>query len=253
MMTLIGRHEIQPQPDTLKRKTSMEKQTIFSISQPDSLLIGSDSAQVFGCNQEWFTEKWQQRAGCGPCTAATILFYLSSRFPQLNCLYPPGNTSREGFTQFMADIWNYVTPGAAGVNEAAKLIDGVIRFAALCEINLEPVLFDVPRKWRRHRSLNDFLDFVSNGLAADSPVAFLNLSNGQLKNLDSWHWVTITVLTTPVANQENKYPKPPESGFGKPGHAIISDSGERKEIDLASWYKTSWLGGSAVWFRIVNP
>ena len=38
------------------------------------------------------------------------------------------------------------------------------------------------------------INFVRLGLDQDCPVAFLNLSNGRLTNLDSWHWVTITGL-----------------------------------------------------------
>jgi hypothetical protein len=63
------------------------------------------------------------------------------------------------------------------------------------------------------------------------PGGFSHLSNGHLINLDSWHWVTITALDDA-------------------GMAEISDSGERKQIDLERWYATSLLGGAAVWFTV---
>ena len=63
--------------------------------------------------------------------------------------------------------------------------------------------------------------------------AFLNLSNGGLTNLDSWHWIAITALYLHDGEQLL---------------AEVSDSGERKLIDLAFWYGSTRLGGAAVYF-----
>ena len=43
-------------------------------------IVSKDLAEEsFGCDQEWYAEHWQRQAGCGPCTAATLLYYLSRR------------------------------------------------------------------------------------------------------------------------------------------------------------------------------
>ena len=206
-----------------------------SISRPDLLLIKEQEPMrsTFGCNQEWFAEHWQRQAGCGPCTAATILYYLANSRSSLDDLYTAESHNREGFTCFMADIWHFVTPGHMGVNEATILADGVVRYAAGHGVILRSEIQKVPPRRKRAAPFPDFVKFIQTGLESDCPVAFLNLSNGRLPNLDSWHWVTITALS------EN-------------GDAVVSDSGQRKLISLQSWYQSSWLGGAAVWFTVVK-
>ena len=51
---------------------------VSELSRPDLLVISDESAtQYYGCDQDWFALHWQRQAGCGPCTAATLLYYLS--------------------------------------------------------------------------------------------------------------------------------------------------------------------------------
>jgi len=203
------------------------------IKQPEFLLIsecGTDT-KTYGCDQTWFAERWQRQAGCGPCTAATILYYLARSRAEIARLYTAGSFTREDFTHFMADIWHYVTPGRMGVNEASILADGVVRYAAGHGVFLRSEIRKVPPRRNRTVPYTDWVNFIMEGLGNDCPVAFLNLSNGRLPNLDSWHWVTITAL------DDN-------------GVAEISDSGEHKQIDLPGWYDSSLLGGAAVWFTV---
>lgn len=202
-----------------------------SLRQPDFLLINDPdkTATTFGCDQKWYAERWQRQAGCGPCTAATILYYLARSRDFLDHLYPAGSQAREDFTSFMSDIWHFVTPGHMGVNEASILADGVVCYASQKGVAIHAEIQRVPPLIKRTAPFADFANFIRAGLEQDSPVAFLNLSNGQLSNLDSWHWVTVTSLD--------------DSGV-----AEISDSGERKSVDLGIWYQSSWLGGAAVWF-----
>ena len=204
-----------------------------SIRKPDLLLIkNSETADpAYGCNQNWFTERWQRQAGCGPSTAATILYYLARSLDFHDLLYSASSYAREDFKHFMSDIWNYVTPGHMGVNEASVLAGGVIRYAAGHGIILRSEIYKVPPKRSRTAPYADFANFIQKGLDSDCPVAFLNLSNGRLKSLDSWHWVTLTSLDDS-------------------GEAEISDSGEQKRIRLQHWYQSSWLGGAAVWFTV---
>lgn len=215
----------------------MPVQLNSNILQPDLILISDQllTATTYGCDQNWFADHWQRQAGCGPCTAATILYYLARSRSLLDHLYTASSHAKEDFTHFMTDIWHYVTPGKMGVNEASILADGVTQYAAHHNVILHSSICQVQTR-RKHRvSFADFVDFIRLGLDSDCPVAFLNLSNGKLNNLDSWHWVTITGLlsdSSPVIQ------------------AIIADSGERKIIDLGQWYQTSWLGGAAVWFTI---
>jgi len=82
------------------------------------------------------------------------------------------------------------------------------------------------------------LSFLEGGLIKDAPIAFLNLCNGQVKNLDPWHWVTIISLEY----AEN----------GKSASIKILDEGLIKKIDLALWYDTTTLGGGFVYFTALQ-
>lgn len=72
--------------------------------------------------------------------------------------------------------------------------------------------------------------FLAQALGRDCPVAFLNFSNGALKNLDSWHWVPLISMTE--------------------GERVllctILDEGEERVIDLDLWLDTTFLGGALV-------
>ena len=76
------------------------------------------------------------------------------------------------------------------------------------------------------------LGFMEKALIGNFPVAFLNLCNGEVENLDRWHWTTIITL---------EYSEGYEQAY-----ADIIDGGQIKKVDLARWYKTARLGGGLV-------
>ena len=208
----------------------------LQIKQPELLFIETKTppGRTFGCDQDWYGHAWQRQAGCGPCTAATLLFYLAHRHPSLSSLYTASSGSQDDFCHFMGEIWHYVTPGRMGVNEGRILSEGVLSFASKQLVNLKASLNKVAGLHQPRIPLDEVITFIEQGLSHDSPVAFLNLSNGNLKNLESWHWVTITALYL-AGNKEIM--------------AMISDSGEAKVINLSQWYASSLLGGSFVYFE----
>jgi|LSQX01.1.fsa_nt_gb hypothetical protein len=227
-----------------KASQSPDPQRLVSLNQPDLLNIPlplnlppeaepTTLIQAFGCDQEWYQDHWQRKAGCGPCTSATILYYLARTHAGCERLYGLPLADGNQFRLFMDQIWHFVTPGRMGVNESGMLTDGVTRFAGSRQVHLSSHVFEVPGAVSQRRSFSDFRHFIQAGLELDSPVAFLNLSNGHLENLDSWHWVTITALLQD------------RSGCLL---AELSDSGEKKHIDLTLWYDTTYLGGAAVYF-----
>ena len=162
-----------------------------------------------------------------------MLLYLARSRASFERLYPQTVQDQAFFTTFMDQIWTYVTPGHMGVNEASMLVNGIVKYAATCSISLDATTFPIPGQKNRRKPLQAFQAFVIEGLQHDSPVAFLNLSNGGLTNLDSWHWIAITALYLHDGEQLL---------------AEVSDSGERKLIDLAFWYGSTRLGGAAVYF-----
>jgi hypothetical protein len=62
----------------------------------------------------------------------------------------------------------------------------------------------------------------------DSPVASLNLANGTVRQLDPWHWVTITAM-----DEHNE----------KAVEIEICDNLNCFTMDLHEWYETTSRGG----------
>ncbi len=112
--------------------------------------------------------------------------------------------------------------------------DGVISFARSQGIVLTPHVFGVVSNMLRSRApVAALAEFVKAGLEADCPLGFLNLTKGRVKNLQSWHWITIT-----AAQIE--------------GNTIIadaSDEGMHRRFDLSMWYLSTRLPGGLVYLR----
>ena len=98
-------------------------------------------------------------------------------------------------------------------------------FAAARGLTLTPGLFVFPSA-RTKRPPMSRPRLLSAALERDCPVAFLNLHNGRVKELDYWHWVTITALEDTTA--------------------VILDSGSALRIDLRLWYETTKRRGGFV-------
>ena len=169
-----------------------------SIAHPAWMdITGPDGAVTHGADQDWFPDLWQQRAGCGPTAAAVILSYLARTRPEL-----------------------------APLNRPEQMAEGMASFAAARGLTLTPGLFVVPSARTKRPPYEQVEAFVRRALERDCPVAFLNLHNGRVKELDYWHWVTITALEDTTA--------------------VILDSGSALRIDLRLWYETTKRRGGFV-------
>ena len=126
-------------------------------------------------------------------------------------------------------MFSYVTPGRQGVNTSSIFSKGITRYGLEKNIVLTAFVLEIPGKPCKRPDEDIITEFIAAGLREDSPVAFLNLSNGTLGNLENWHWVTILSLDTDALT------------------AVISDQGKSFEINLREWIKTSILGGSMVY------
>ncbi|SHN81483.1 hypothetical protein [Desulfitobacterium chlororespirans] len=203
-----------------------------SIANPDVYkFMDTDQEPVYhGACQGWYPTIWQRRAGCGPCTAANIMYYLThGRLPA-----GEGFRSRGEWIALMEELWKYVTPSLKGVNKMSMLYEPLAAFAQTKDISLEYHLCEVPEEVHRRPSLGEVVDFLAEALDQDAPIAFLNWCNGEVKNLDRWHWVNIIQLEFDEEKQK--------------AYGTILDEGRLKKIDLALWLKTSTLGGGFVYF-----
>lgn len=208
----------------------------FALARPELFDITDESSMKpsFGGNQAWYSTEWRKRAGCGPTSAANILAYLALTRPELRALYGYKTLNRTDFTLYMEELYGFVTPGNMGLNRTEMFTDGVINFARSQGIVLTPHVFGVVSNMLRSRApVAALAEFVKAGLEADCPLGFLNLTKGRVKNLQSWHWITIT-----AAQIE--------------GNTIIadaSDEGMHRRFDLSMWYLSTRLPGGLVYLR----
>ena len=167
-----------------------------------------------GGSQEWYAERWHRLAGCGPTVAANLIWYAAG--PDLG----------ETYLALQQKMFSYVTPGARGVNTSKMFTDGIKNFCTDNGLNFKTNVLEIPQILSKRPEINAANFFIAEALRADSPVAFLNLSNGTLTNLENWHWVTITAY---------------DDGSSA---ALICDQGEELTIDFREWLATSVLGGA---------
>lgn len=203
-----------------------------ALTKPEYFTLTDAAGRTLrGADQDWFRDVWQRRAGCGPTAAAMILDYLSAVFPELAALAPAGERTATDFLAYMEALWPYVTPGTRGLDKPENFALGCRSFALSRGAVLDSRILLVPRRGKGGRPDPDQVrTFLIWALDRDSPVAFLNWSNGDLTNLDSWHWVPLIAC----------------AGEGSSLTAVILDGGEEKTVDLALWLATSLLGGAFV-------
>lgn len=186
----------------------------------------------YGCNQAWYPTTWQRLSGCGPSAASNIFFYLThseSNLESEECSH-----SKENWVSLMKEMWKVVTPSIRGVNTLKMLYEPLLAFTKSKGVDLEHRICEVPKDKYRRPKLKEIITFLEGALKNDAPIAFLNLCNGEEKNLDRWHWVTIILL---------EYTEDGSSAF-----VNILDEGRIKRIDLALWFNTTTLGGGFVYF-----
>jgi len=208
-----------------------------SISEPNSLklLDERNHKAYFGCHQEWYATEWQRLSGCGPTVACNMIFYLNNTRSTFGL--GENSNSKDSCLSLMEEIWKYVTPTKEGIPTTKMFYEALLNYTKAKELNVAYGFCDVPEDKSRRPELSEIINFLESALIKDAPVAFLNLCNGQVKNLDRWHWVTI--ISMEYAKDENL------------AFVNILDEGLIKNIDLALWYNTTTLGGGFVYFTSV--
>lgn len=199
-----------------------------SIRYPERLHIHKGSAISYGAHQIWYPGWIQRMSGCGPTAASNLLWYLAATRPA-NCggLYDGDGTSYAGMLRLMEEVWNYVKPGVRGVDRPSIFIDGAIGFGLKHEIALKARLLEVPQGEKERPGMETVLEFLTLAFLDNLPVAFLNLSNGAVRNLDNWHWVTLVSTDRDLKAQ-------------------MYDQGRKQIIDVNLWLSTTAGGGAFV-------
>ncbi len=196
--------------------------------------ITDGEAIYSGADQEWYDTDIRRMSGCGPTTASNLIWYLSQTRSAHSGLCAFACNQKSEMQKLMLALWDYVTPGRFGVNDPGIMTRGLVRYGMDHGISLQCALLEIPRKRDARPDWQTFSDFVVRYLEQDLPIAYLNLSNGSIENLDSWHWVTLVGFETDS------------------GTAVILDGGKIERIDLRKWYDTTMLGGALVSFSIAE-
>ena len=100
-------------------------------------------------------------------------------------------------------------------------------------ITLECHTLGIPERKHPRPELADAVLFIVNGLTQNSPIAFLNLCNGEVDNLEEWHWVTVVALETDE-NQDQVL-------------VTIFDGDKSETIDFKRWLQTTGDGGALIY------
>lgn len=207
---------------------------IYSIKDKNvfSVLNSLTGQQHLGCDQQWYLSEWQRLSGCGPVAASNIVFYIIYKERAKSA--GQGIISKSDCRSLMEDVWKYVTPTSEGIPDTNMFADAVLSYAGSKGLELTYAKLDVPQEERDRPGIEDISGFISDALSKDTPVAFLNLDNGDEKYLDEWHWVTIISL----------------EHSGEEIYAGILDEGTIKHINLKLWHNTTTLGGGFVHFTL---
>jgi len=132
----------------------------------------------------------------------------------------------------MDELWEFVTPTHEGIKTTRMFYEAVQKYIEIKGLNAVCYYCDIPEKVEMRAGIESVENFLKEAMKKDSPVAFLNLCNGQETDLERWHWVTIISIEA----HENL------GGL----FAMILDEGKIKRINLGLWHETTKLGGGFV-------
>lgn len=203
-----------------------------SVRSPQLLHIRQGETISYGAHQIWYSSFFGKMGGCGPTAASNLLWYLTATRPD-TCrrLFDGDGSTRAGMVRLMNEVWRYVKPGMRGVDKASMLAEGAVLYGARHGTALHDRILEIPAADSQRPSKEAVCRFLTTAFADDLPVAFLNLSNGAVRNLDNWHWVTLVSVDGKLC-------------------AEMYDQSRRQKLDLGLWLETTTNGGA---FVVLEP
>lgn len=198
----------------------------MQIRHPEWLQWEAAGQCYYGFRQDWYATSFQRTRGCGPTTAAMLLTYLARR----DGLVLPATG-----VALLEDVWRFVRPGwLLGLNSTVKFAAGMNAYLHLHALDGECRRLSVPLLRLLRPKPATVAAFIEDALAADAPLAFLNLQRGREQQLESWHWLTIVGLTRGEADWE----------------VVCYDNGMVRRFQLMRWLTSSHLGGGFVYVHV---
>lgn len=141
--------------------------------------------ESYGGNQDWFTESWMNRGGCGALTACDLCIYLA-RYMDRHALYPfdPAHITREDYITFGAIMRPFLSPRPRGINKTRTFMDGFRDYLVLRgDTALKMTSVEGAEPYETARAA--VKDCIDRGF----PIPYLMLLHHD-KALDdfNWHW-----------------------------------------------------------------
>ena len=192
------------------------------IKNIDLMKVKDNENTYYGFSQESYNDIWQQKAGCGATVASSIINYYNQidNFKEVEIA---------DAVKIMEELWYYFLPTYYGLNSVKLFYDGIKNYYNNKEVIIDYINVDIKNK----PSLDEIINFIGKELSEDRPVAFLNLCNGEEKNLDKWHWVVVVEI------------------FKENGEYFLNiiDDKKIKKINLSLWYGTMTNDAGFITFR----
>lgn len=207
----------------------MENKTM--LKNPEILQITESGHTLSGYDQDWYSTDYKRTRGCGPTVATMLLSYTAQK---RRIILPFTTDSIPAVKKAMELVWEYVTPTRfLGTYSTALFAAGLERFSSDHALGGEVKRLPVPLSKGSRPSTAKTARFITDALAADCPVAFLNLQKGSCSELETWHWMLITAIDC----SDGKYT------------VECFDNGNCLTFDLDNWLKTSRFGGGFVYIK----
>jgi len=209
------------------KSVSIKSKHILKIIDIDA------KTEIYGSNQDWYLKRRQRRCGCGPATVTNIIYYIQKKHIEND--HNTGLT-KQNCLNLMNEIWRFVTPGFRGIPSTALLGKGIDKYLQEYKLDIRLDYLNIPKNKQFRPDLDTVARFLHYALDQDIPVAFLNLDNGKVAELEAYHWVT--AISLDYCLDENV------------AYLTIIDGGDEIKIDLHRWLATTKSGGGFVSFTL---
>lgn len=220
-----GLYGLQEAKSALFRGASLRKENnMVEIRHPDWVTIQENGKDVLGYNQEWYPEKRQKLAGCGPTAGSMMAAYIERK------QWGQKVETREEALAIMLDIWKYATPRMHGLYKTRWLKEGLSAYMKERGLKGNVEALPIPSIRLLAPKLPKVAAFIREGLEADCPIGFLNLHSGGEPIPYHWHWM-------PLVKMEER-----DDGI----YCTLWDEGKPHVFNLGNWLKNTKFGGGFV-------
>lgn len=145
--------------------------------------------ELYGGNQEIFSDAWMRLGGCGAVTACDLCIYLDM-YKGTKGLYPYDlkSLSKEAYESFAMKMKPYLRPRYSGIDRPEIYIEGFSSYLADCGCtDVELGSISGNDAYPKARS------FVISQIDSGFPVPYLNLRHRDKTFSDfEWHWFLLT-------------------------------------------------------------